>query len=327
MTISFLVNEVRDGWSPYDTRLGGTEESVVEWSKRLKLKGQDVVVYQNGFVGEYEGVRYKPQSEYKPQGVTINVKNSLVPPQEQTWYLTNEVDAGKLDLHEFTGVILPSKWALDNLRVYHSNIQILAHGYDQTKIFPHPKMPFTCLYASSPDRGLDELRSLWPQVVEQVPEAQLFVTYGGYLDTPNTICLGDVDSETMNQLFNTTQFWIHPCTGGELYCISAIKAQAAQAIPIYYPTMALTETVRWGVRVHQDTLVRKLVNAMTDESYRREIIARLSMEEYPNWDTTTDHLLKILNIKRFASNTHSFNNDSKEYSHGETYERETEKVT
>lgn len=301
MTIKFVCNPVyvggKEGWSPTDIRLGGTEESIVEWSKVLAKRGVDVIVYTNGEEVEYEGVKYCNYDKYMPGGIDINIKYSTFKHEAPAWYLTNEVDAKDLDLSRFEGVILPTKWALDNLGVVHNNIRIVPHGYDPELIYPDKKIKNQCLYASSPDRGLVNLERLWPEVVEQVPDATLIVTYGGQIDTPNTMCFGDIDEETMSELFRTSQFWLHPCTGGELYCMSGVKAQVALTVPVYYPIMALQETIRWGVRADDNTFVDKLVKVMTNDTNREWIIKHHKTEEYPTWEESTDTLLRAVNVK------------------------------
>ncbi len=295
--IKFLVNVVAGGWSPRDTRLGGTEESVVEWSKQLANRGHHVEVYYNGLPDIYDGVFYIPREMYiGGDGVTVNVKSSDIPPQEPTWYLTNETDAKDKDLSAYTGIILPSKWAYDNLHIEHPNMRILSHGYDPAKIYydKEQKIENMCLYASSPDRGLVNLIDLWPQVVEQVPSAQLIVTYGGQIDTPNTICMGDIDDDTMSQLFREADIWVHPCNGGELFCISGIKAQVSGAIPVFYPVMALAETVRHGFRCDNSSFVFHLVNLMNSNKKKSDMRYKLREEHYMTWEETAIILERML---------------------------------
>lgn len=305
MTISLIVNPVftygKEGWEPDDDFLGGTEESVVEWSRRLKTLGYDVIVYKNGKEGTWHGVPYLDRSKYQPKGLTINFNSSDIPRQEPTWYFTNQTNAKDLDLSGYDGVLVPSKWALDNLGISHPNIQVLPHGYNHHLIYPKKKIAYQCLYASSPDRGLEELLNHWPEIITAVPEATLIVTYGGAIDLPGVMNMGKVDEETMNELYNTSQFWLHPCTGAELYCISAIKAQAALAVPIYYPTMALSETVRWGVRANRNNFSQRVIKAMQDKKYLYNLLAHAKIQElpYPNWDTTTVHLLRLIGLVRF----------------------------
>lgn len=304
MLIKFVVNPIysygKEGWLPTDIRLGGTEESIVEWSRRMVAKGHEVIVYKNGEECEHLGVLYLNYDKYVGGGIDINIKHHSFKHHAPAWYLTNETDVHNLDLSGFEGVILPSKWALDNLGVQHHTIRIVPHGYDPALIYPEKKIKNQCLYASSPDRGLEKLEKFWPEVVERVPDATLIVTYGGQINTPNTMCFGDIDEVMMSELFRTSQFWLHPCTGGELYCMSGIKAQVCQIIPVYYPVMALKETVLWGVRTDDSTFVDKLVRVMTDDTNREWIVKHHTTEEYPDWDDSTDALLSTIGIKPWA---------------------------
>jgi glycosyltransferase involved in cell wall biosynthesis len=298
MRINFLVNHVNGGWEPTDKRLGGTEESVVRWAEELAKRGHEIHVYRNGR-GEIKytdlstgsGVYWSEREDYIGGGdICINIKSSEVAPKESTLYLTNETDASSLDLSRYDGVIWPSKWAKDNIPVNNNNIFIVPHGYDETQIFPTSKTKKQCLYSSSPDRGLDILAQIWPSVVDKHPEATLYVSYNGFIDAPNVVC-GEFSEEEMNRLYNTSDFWLHPCTGGELFGISAIKAQASQAIPVYFPTMALTETVKVGIPcLDARGMYETLVDVLDDE--KQKFILRNQMKELdlPTWEKSTNEL-------------------------------------
>lgn len=299
MKIRFLVNFIStygpDGWNPESTFLGGTEESVVEWAKRLATE-HDVEVYHNGQHGNWDNVEYLDRDDYRGNnGVTVNIKSSEVVPHGKTWYLTNELDVARHNLSKFAGVIFPSRWAMDHLKVSNPNVRIIPHGFDKAAIHNEPKFQNQCLYASSPDRGLDNLLEIWPQVVAAVPDAQLVVTYNGQIDTPNTMCLGKVDDITMNRLYSTSDFWLHPCNGGELYCMSGIKAQYAGAIPVIFPMMALAETVKRGIKCHDNQdFADKLIKVMGDDKWKKQIRGHLKVQDYPDWDTSTRLLAQTI---------------------------------
>ena len=303
-SIAFICNPVftytEIGWSPYDPFLAGTEESVREWASEIKRQGFDVTVYYNGFPTEYEGVEYKVYDDYEPHEREINVKYSEFrhADDKNVWYLTNETNIAdkKDEVERFAGVIFPSKWAMDNLG-YEGNVRIVPHGFDSKKIYPDQKTKNQCLYASSPDRGFDELVKHWPKVVEKVPDAILLVTYGiEPIDLPNTMFLGKVDDDLMSQLFRTSDFWLHPCTDGELFCMSAVKAQVAQAIPVIYPTMALAETVRYGIRCDKTDFVERLVATMNDEAHQKILRYKLQVEPFSDWKDSTDKLLTAIGV-------------------------------
>ncbi len=284
MKIEFLCNYVQGGWKPTDKRLGGTEESIVWWAKELEKRGHTVTIYDND-----------NRDSYKGEGdVCINVKSSDIPPKVPTLYLTNETNATELDLSAYEGVIWPSQWAEEHIPVNNQVKYILPHGYDSDKIKPEQKTNKQCLYASSPDRGLEILESIWPSIIEQHPDAMLYVTYGGKINTPNTVC-GDFTEEEMNDLYNASDIWLHPCTGGELYGISGIKAQAAGAIPVYFPTMALAETVKVGVACEDEfDMYTKLNELLGDVDKKRTLREELSEQHYVDWSESTDRLLEII---------------------------------
>lgn len=298
VNLSILCNYVTtygaDGWCPSQTMLSGTEESIVEWAKFIQ-KYHTVTVYHNGEHGIFDDVLYMDREQFEPGDVTLSIKSPVKAPN--TWYLTNETNASELDLLEYEGVIIPSKWAFDNLGIQHPRVRILPHGYNSAEIYPGKKIKNQCLYASSPDRGLANLIEIWPKVVEKVPDATLIVTYGGEIDLPNVMCIGEVDNKVMNELYRTSDFWLHPCNGGELFCMTGIKAQVAQAIPAVYPVMALRETVRHGIKTTPTEYVKRLVDTMKSEEKKKDIRYKLRLENYPDWEQSGSMLMDIIGLK------------------------------
>lgn len=294
MKISIIVGKVKNGWEPTDKRLGGTEDAVVQWRKRLIERGHEVKVYRNGRGEEHEGY-YERDSYYPNSDVTINLNSSDIPATgEPTIYITNETNANTLDLSSYDAVVWPTQWAEENIPVNNSVRFILPYGYDNLKIYPKKKVKNRCLYASSPDRGLETLERIWPKVVERYPDAHLFVTYGGMIDTPNTTC-GEFTEEEMNELFCTSDFWLHPANGGELFCITGIKAQAAEAIPVYYPTMALGETVKEGYPCMDEIdMYRKICELMGSSHKKAKVRQQLRKHHFDTWSDSTEALEEIL---------------------------------
>lgn len=296
MVINFLVNPVVNGWNPADTRLGGTEESVVRWADELTNRGHTVHVYHNN--NEKPWARnYHPREYYHDDAnVTINIKSPEITGKNM-FYLTNETDANRLDLSAYELVIWPSKWAYDNIPVNNKST-ILPHGYDSEKIKPGKKIPKQVLYASSPDRGLDLLLACWPSVYEAHPDANLIVTYGAPAqDIPGVTFLGEVDEDMMNELYATSDVWAHPCSGGELYGITGIKAQASGCVPVYIPTMALAETVKHGVACDKFNFRDRLIQTLGDETLKDNIREQSSKEDFVDWKKSTTILENIIGVK------------------------------
>lgn len=295
LRINFLVNEVFDGWEPTDTRLGGTERGVVEWAEELVKRGHGVEVHRNPRSSVTDttivnGVLYKPRQHECDADITINIKSPEVSPKGPTLFYTNDVDADKQDLSAYNGVVHISEWALENIPVNNPNRFVVQHGISPD-ITPLPKRSKQCLYASSPDRGLDTLLRVWPKVMRAHPDATLLVTYGADGPVYDGIdYLGEVDEETMHQLFRESEFWVHPANGGELQCITGMKAQAAGCWPIYFPIMALSETVKFGTKSTPETLAKDIISAM-DGNYKLPD----PLPKQPTIKDSTDRLLEVIN--------------------------------
>lgn len=289
MHVSFIVNPIytygKGGWSPQSKRLGGSEEFVVEVAKRLAKKHK-VSVYHNGKHGTYDNVHYQSYNAFNPGGVTINVNYPEFKEGKNTIFWTSLTKHP--DLSHFKAVCYISAYALENTGIKHENVFWVPPGYDEAKIYPGNKMPKQCLYASSPDRGLDILLEAWPKVYEAHPDATLVLTYGAEANLPGIINLGEVDNDTMNELYRTSQIWTYPCTGNELYCMVGIKAQAAGCYPLIIPHMALEETVLYGRTTDKEHFTEALIDLLDKNQFPEYHY------KYPTWTDTTEKLLNVI---------------------------------
>lgn len=303
MRINFVCNEVRGGWEPTDTRLGGTERGVVEWAEELAKRGHEVTVYLNRRIlkgqnagNVINGVHYTHRTIYGTFGeadICINVKSPEISPIEPTIFYTNDVDADKQDLSAYDAVIHISEWAAENIGANNPHIFVVPHGYDETKIYPDKKVPKQCIYTSSPDRGLDTLLRAWLKVVPQHPDATLLVTYGANgPEIPGVTYLGDVSEEEMNRLYRESDIWCHPANGGELQCIAGLKAQAAGCWPVIIPTMALSETVKFGSFATKENYAETLIRAL-DKPFPRP-------DPLPHQITIKESTGKLLEVVNFV---------------------------
>lgn len=103
----------------------------------------------------------------------------------------------------------------------------------------------------------------------------------------------------MDELYRVSDVWVHPCLGGELFGITAVKAQVAACVPVYYPTMALAETVVDGQRSSSRYLAEDLIATLGDEKYKEKIRASLARHKFVDWDESTDQLEAV--ILKYAS--------------------------
>lgn len=132
--------------------------------------------------------------------------------------------------------------------------------------------PHKVIYMSSHVRGLAYLYEVWPEVKKAVPDATLDVYYGResydavhkgnpermkWMDDmiikaeklDGVIDHGKVGQDTIVDETFKSGVWAYPCPFPEIYCITAIKAQAGGAVPVSSNFAALDETVQFGTKL------------------------------------------------------------------------------
>jgi glycosyltransferase involved in cell wall biosynthesis len=150
-----------------------------------------------------------------------------------------------------------------------------------------------CLYSSSPDRGLDELLDMWPDIRAAVPWAELHIFYGwncfdamrkddlhkrwaqkvkDAMQQDGVRYHGRVGHAELAKEMQSAAVWAYPTPFPEISCITAMKAQIAGAVPVCTTYAALNETVGYG---------RKIEGSIKDGN-NRELFKQALIEELKN---------------------------------------------
>ena len=156
--------------------------------------------------------------------------------------------------------------------------------------------PKLIVSGSSYDRGLEHLLKMWPDVLKEVPEAQLKIFYGwelfdrmhgnnperhawkekmqGLMKQPGITHLGRISHDACVKEFESAGVWAYPTHFGEISCITAMRAQALGAVPVVIDYAALQETVQHGIKVPGD-----IWDTEVKEKFKSELIALLKDEK------------------------------------------------
>jgi glycosyltransferase involved in cell wall biosynthesis len=292
--VDVYTNAVAGGWHPRDLEafLGGSEESLVLWSRALAAAGVDVTVYYSpppaaDAALEDGGVRWLPRGAFAPHAardVLITFKDP------RPWLLGADA---RLRIHWSAEIELPWPAALRErltdwvcLSRYHAarmawlppgQVRIIPLGFDRAGLLAarRGKVPGRALYCSSPDRGLERLLLDWPLLRERHPGLELHVCYGwqvfdacaagaaphrrhaagryrerirALLRQPGIVNRGALPRAEMAAAYWEAQYWMLPLAhpDAELFCLNALKARCAGAVPVVLRRGALEETVeRW----------------------------------------------------------------------------------
>jgi protein O-GlcNAc transferase len=213
--------------------------------------------------------------------------NSLPPNTPAYLWLKDMVEPGAVAraAHCYRKIIIQSRFhrqhysALPEEKFFYTTNGIHPGHFDQAI----ERDPYKVVYASSYDRGLSQLLEAWPRVKAKVPKAHLTVFYGfqaaqarafqlirrswkSYRDQNpfgfwkyrrsmlagmrrvNAQHLGRIGHLEVAREFLSAGIWAYPTTFPETSCITAMKAQAAGALPVVIPSGAVGETVEFGAK-------------------------------------------------------------------------------
>lgn len=129
--------------------------------------------------------------------------------------------------------------------------------------------PHRVIYMSSHVRGLQLIYEVWDDVKKEVPDAKLDIYYGwASYDSVNksnpermawkekmlkwekeldgVTDHGKIGHKQIAEEIFKSGVWAYPCPFPEVYCITAVKAQAGGAVPVSSNFAALKETVKYG---------------------------------------------------------------------------------
>lgn len=297
-TIAFLVPPTAEAWHPISTSkggIGGAETCVMEIAKRFAADGWEPFVFATP--GEYRGVKHDgveywnvtdfiPHEPFDvlvasrfPSVFDANVKAN------KTMLWSHDVNVGEHFRYSEWGDRLTKIDTVIGLTDWHCNHLSWIYGIPKVMLSQIPngidlsrfnvdaeRERNKFVYSSSPDRGLDTILALWPEIKKRIPDAYLDIFYGWEtIDSlikakaaPNLIGFkanmealieqinekhgsinfrGRVPQDQLAKELKGSYLWLYPTTFCETFCITALEMQAAGVIPLCAELAALKEMV------------------------------------------------------------------------------------
>ncbi len=286
MDVELVTNAVAGGWDPRRLAegLGGSEECVTLLAEALARHGLRVAVYASlpdGAPFTHRGVAWRPRGSFDPAAprhALIGFKEPglwLFPARADVtvhWSSDAEPALKPALLGRVGHVVALSAAHAERLAwVPRERLRIIPHGIGAPFLLPQersvPVIPWrerepVLLACSSPDRGLERLLLDWPRLLRAHGDMRLAVAYGfgrippspwrahmeGLLAQPGIAYLGCIGEEALADWMRRARYWVHPLNApaAELFCLSAVKAQALGALPVtqHVADSGLRDTVR-----------------------------------------------------------------------------------
>lgn len=283
-------------WTPETAKtkgVGGSEEAIINLSRELAKMGWNVEVYNNCGLKElvFDGVKYKPYWTFNYRD-----KQNAVIIWRHPKILDFEINADfiGLDLHD----ALPAQ-ELTPTRINRVS-KIFIKSQAQRKLFPHiqdekfaiipngvdvqlfadnvcQKDPYYLLNTSSPDRSLETLLDMIPEIVKKAKHKIKFAWYYGwdvwdrqYADDADAVAwkskiqarfkqleaLGYIEGGTrlshpeIAKKYIQAGALVYPTEFYEIDFIGGSKAQLGGAFPITSDFASLNEKIQFGTKIH-----------------------------------------------------------------------------
>lgn len=274
-SVVFFCSHAFEDWGPESLKkgCGGSEEAVIQLSKRLVKLGWEVTVYNNCIrEGKFDGVDWVRFERFNPR----DLFNVLISWRNNTFRDQKVANKKFIDLHDVPDKAYYTEDDLKDVKLlvksqYHRSrlpdvsdekFVIIPNGID-TEQFKNPKkVKNNMVWTSSYDRGLEHLLKMWPDIRKEVPDVTLDVYYGFnlYDTTPlgrmpvgkawkakmlkllaqeGVTDHGRVGTEEVAEAYKKADIFAYPTDFPEICCISLTKAMAAGCVPITtdYATM------------------------------------------------------------------------------------------
>lgn len=279
-----------DYWGPWSLKdgIGGSEEAIIRIAPKLVKLGYEVTVFAKpgNDAGEYDGVKWENywncnlEDEFD---IFIGwrspflFENKIKARKSYLW-LHDVIEKGEFTenrVNNFTKCIVLSKYHRELFPMIPDEKILLSGNGIDTEDFEAEleRDPHKIFYGSSHTRGLQYLYAIWPEVKKEVPDATLDVFYGRYsydkinAGNPERIKWmdnmmakaeeldgvtdhGKVGQDRLAREILTSGVWAYPCPFPEIYCITAVKAQAGGCYPVSTDHAALDEMVQFGDKIH-----------------------------------------------------------------------------
>jgi glycosyltransferase involved in cell wall biosynthesis len=357
MKIVFADNAMKwNGDTPQHKPLGGSQSACIYLSRKLAEMGHEMIIYNytDGEPRMYDGVEYRHLEKMETDDNSkVDVFMSIRDPRlYQVWKGTGirilkMQDDYNQPLPELLGnpairinnhnYLFVSKWQMKRII---ATFQLPArlclvhpNGFWEpyfSSEFPEPKGN-RLAYCSTPFRGLEELLDLFPEIRNQVPDAELHVfsdmkiyQYSdekdqercghiyAKLDQPGVVNHGSVGQEELARQLADCKILAYTNKFPETSCIAAMEAQAAGCVVVTSELGALPETVgpygifvsgKPGEESYNTQFIEECVFLLQDPGYWEDK-ARAAMEwiQGNTWDNVAAQYIDIVETLKKGRN-------------------------
>jgi GR25 family glycosyltransferase involved in LPS biosynthesis/glycosyltransferase involved in cell wall biosynthesis len=158
------------------------------------------------------------------------------------------------------------------------------------------------VYTSCPERGLERLLQLWPEILKNIPTAELKISsYNNFPSNsddermlkiinqyPSSIqhC-GKLNQAELYNLMEYAEYWLYPSSWPETSCITAIEMMRSGVLCLYYPWAGLPCTMNGnGIKIQPNEEISALIalHNSSQEAKNKMIVQGIEYANSCSWN-------------------------------------------
>jgi len=189
---------------------------------------------------------------------------------------------------KIAGCVCQTEWHnnlfLSSFPQLKDKITIINNGIQIDKFIYKPiKITNRFIYTSCSERGLDRLLELWPNIIEKLPDAELFISsYNNFPKseednkileiinkTPSIKHMGKLNRSELYDLMASVEYWLYPTNFNETSCITSLELLASEVICIYYPIAGLVNTIGdYGIPIQREEEISTILSLSINDKIK-----------------------------------------------------------
>ena len=199
-----------------------------------------------------------------------------------------------LEKHEnkISKIITLNNWHKSKIEKLYPNLEnklyIIGNGINLNlfPIYSPQKIKNKFIYTSTPDRGLQKLLEIWPNIKKNINNAELFIaTYAELSEDMEEIInktesihfLGKLEPKKLYEEMYSSEYWLYPCTKTETCPITVYEMLYSSVICICYPTGGIPDTLKnYGILIKDGDEL----DTIMDLSIEKKLEMRKNGREY-----------------------------------------------
>jgi GR25 family glycosyltransferase involved in LPS biosynthesis len=198
-------------------------------------------------------------------------------------------------------------------------LQSLIHKTSANAYVFLQKVPNRFIYSSCSERGLQKLLDLWPQIIEYLPDAELYIaTYNEFprddkernmekiIQQYSSIThVGKLEQSKLYELIASAEYWMYPSYFNETSCITSMEMLMYEVICLYYPVAGLINTLGdYGIKISEGSEIDSLL----DLTLKKKSELKKKGREYAlscSWKNRATEWCNVLFVNSSISDTPS----------------------